>query len=182
MPRKFLRRHLPAASAVRNHWLLHRLGDGLHHPRLWHLNRRSVAGATAVGLFVAFLPIPFQMVVAAMGSVWLRVNLPLSVALVFVTNPLTMGPAFYLCYKVGAWLLGSPVIQTGQHFKPTIEWLFDQLAIVWQPLVAGSLLTGLIVSLVGYGLVQLLWRLHIHYRRGALLRLISRQKTADINP
>jgi len=172
MPRKFLRRYLPPASEVRDHWLLRRLGDRLHHPRLWHLNRRSVAGATGVGLFVAFVPVPFQMVLAALGALWLRVNLPLAVALIFITNPLTMGPAFYLCYKVGAWLLGSTLIETGKHFQPSIEWLFDQLAAIWQPLVAGSLLTGSAISLSGYCLVQLLWRAYIRHKRGALLRII----------
>ena len=176
MPRKFLRRHLPPASEVHDHWLLRRLGSRLHHPRLWHLNRRSVAGATGLGLFVAFLPVPFQMVLAATGALWLRVNLPLAVALVFVTNPLTMGPAFYLCYKVGAWLLGSPVIQSEKHFSPSIEWLFEQLATVWQPLVAGSLLTASAVGLLGYGIVQLLWRSHIRHKRGSLLRTISQAK------
>ena len=91
---------------------------------------------------MAFLPVPFQTVLAALGALWLRVNLPLAVALICITNPLTMAPAFYLCYKVGAWLLGATVVATGKHFQPSIEWLFDQLAVIWQPLVAGSLLTG----------------------------------------
>ena len=51
---------------------------------------------------MAFLPVPFQMVLAALGALWRRVNLPLAVALICITNPLTMAPAFYLCYKVGA--------------------------------------------------------------------------------
>lgn len=172
MPRKFLRRFLPPASEIRDHWLLRRLGYRLHHPRLWHLNRRSVAGATGLGLFVAFLPVPFQMILAALGALWLRVNLPLAVALIFITNPLTMGPAFYLCYKVGAWLLGSKVVATGKHFQPGIEWLFDQFAVIWQPLVAGSLLTGSVLSLAGYCLVQVLWRAHVRHKRGTLLRIV----------
>lgn len=170
MPRKLLRRYLPPASKARDHWLLRQLGERMHHPRLWHLNRRSVAGATGIGLFVAFLPIPFQMVLAALGALWLRVNLPLAVTLIFITNPLTMGPAYYLCYKVGAWLLGTPALQTGGQFKPSIEWLFNQLAVIWQPLVAGSLVIGIVTSVAGYCLVHLLWRAYIRYKRGALLR------------
>jgi hypothetical protein len=174
MPRKFLRRYLPPAAQTRDHWLLRRLGDRLHHPRLWHLNRRSVAGAASVGLFVAFLPVPFQMVLAALGALWLRVNLPLSVALIFITNPLTMGPAYYLCYKLGAQLLGETTLQTGTHFKPNIEWLFDQLAVIWQPLVAGSLLIATISSVLGYLAVQLLWWSYIRHKRGKLLRTLAR--------
>ena len=40
-----------------------------------------------VGLFVAFMPIPGQTIAAAVLAVLLRCNLPLSVGLVFVTNP-----------------------------------------------------------------------------------------------
>jgi uncharacterized protein (DUF2062 family) len=155
---------------------LRRLGNRLHHPRLWHLNRRSVAGATGVGLFVAFVPLPFQMVMATLGALWLRVNLPLSVALIFITNPLTIGPAFYFCYKVGTWLLGEPALQTAKNFKPGIEWLFAQFAVIWQPLVTGSLLIGAICSLCGYFLVQLLWCNYIRHKRGSLLRAVSAAK------
>jgi uncharacterized protein (DUF2062 family) len=178
MPRKFLRRYLPPAAEIRHHWLLRRLGNRLHHPRLWHLNRHSVAGAAGVGLFVAFLPVPFQMVLAALGALWLRVNLPLAVALIFITNPLTMGPAFYLCYKVGAWLLGASSLQTGKDFRPSIEWLFSQLAIIWQPLVAGSLLIAAISGLLGYFLVQVLWWSYVRHKRGALLRAVTAAKTS----
>lgn len=178
MPRKFLRRYLLPPAEVRNHWLLRRLGHRLHHPRLWRLNRHSVAGATGVGLFVAFLPVPFQMVLAALGALWLRVNLPLAVALIFITNPLTMGPTFYVCYRVGAWFLGTTALQTGKDFKPSIEWLLDQLAIIWQPLVTGSLLIGAISSVLGYFLVQLLWWNHIRRKRGALLRAVTAAKVS----
>lgn len=173
MPRKFFRRYLPPAAEMRNHWLLRRLGSHLHHPRLWHLNRRSVAGATGVGLFVAFVPLPFQMVMAALGAVWLRVNLPLSVALIFITNPLTMGPVFYFCYKVGTWILGEPALHSTSSAKPGIEWLFSQIMVVWQPLVAGSLLVGTLSSLAGYWLVQLLWRQYILRKRTSLFRAVA---------
>lgn len=170
MPRKLLRRYLPPPAGIKNHWLLGRLGVRLHHPRLWHLNRRSVSGAAGVGLFVAFLPVPFQFVLAGLGALWLRVNLPLSVALIFVTNPLTMGPAYYGCYRVGAWLLGSPGLAIQDDFKPTTEWLFTQLAMIWQPLVVGSLVIGALASIIGYIGVELLWRGYILHKRGKLAR------------
>jgi len=113
------------------------------------------------------------MVLAALGALWLRVNLPLSVALIFVTNPLTMGPAFYLCYKLGAQLLGDTALQTDKQFKPNIEWLFDQLATIWQPLVTGSLLIGTISSVLGYFLVQFLWWSYIRHKRGKRLRTMA---------
>lgn len=175
MPKKHLQRYLPHASEVRNHWLLSRLGEHLLQPRLWHLNRHSVSGAASIGLFVAFLPIPFQMVIAGLGAVWLRVNLPLAVGLIFITNPLTMGPAYYACYSVGTWILGSARLSKVDNFQPTMEWLFEQLALIWQPLVLGCLIIGTLAGALGYVLVQLLWRSYIVYKRGSLLRSRSKR-------
>ncbi|WP_159217560.1 DUF2062 domain-containing protein, partial [Klebsiella pneumoniae] len=80
----------------------------LYNPNLWCLNRRSAAGAFAVGLFMAFVPLPSQMIMAAGLAIVLGVNLPLSIALVWITNPITMPVIFYFTYKLGAWLMGTP--------------------------------------------------------------------------
>ena len=78
MAKKLIRRYLPDAHKIRDHKHLRLFGTLLHDPNLWHLNRRSVAGAFAVGLFMAFVPMPFQMIPAAALAILLRVNLPIS--------------------------------------------------------------------------------------------------------
>jgi uncharacterized protein (DUF2062 family) len=159
MPRKFIRSILPDTHALRTHKHLRLFGDLLHDPNLWHLNRHSVAGAFAVGLFVAFLPIPFQMVLAAAIAIFVRTNLPISVALVWLTNPLTMPPLFYFSYKLGSWLLGMP--PAAVRFDPSLAWFLDEIGGVWKPLLSGSLILGLAASILGYAMTHLLWRLHI---------------------
>ncbi|MFW6343056.1 MAG: DUF2062 domain-containing protein, partial [Halothiobacillaceae bacterium] len=76
-------------------------GSRLQDGNLWHLNRRSVSGGVAVGLFSAFVPIPFQMVLAAGLAILLRVNLPLSVVLVWITNPITIVPLLWVANRIG---------------------------------------------------------------------------------
>jgi len=176
MPRKYLRRYLPPASRLRQHWLLKRLGHRILHPRLWHLNRRSVSGATGLGLFVAFVPLPFQFILAGLGALWFRVNLPLAVTLIFITNPLTMGPAFYACYRVGTWILGRPEQGLGQHYTPTLAWLIQQLSRIWAPLLTGSLVIATLSGVLGYALVQLAWRGYIIHRRGPLARALANRR------
>ena len=72
MPKKALKSLVPSAARIREIKSLHVLGDWIYATNLWHLNRYSASMAFFVGLFVAFLPIPGQMVVAALLAVAMR--------------------------------------------------------------------------------------------------------------
>lgn len=159
MVKRWLRRITPDKETLHRHKHLQIFGDLLHDGNLWHLNRRSAAGAFAVGLFVMYLPIPFQMVVSAAVAILVRVNLPLSVALVWITNPITMPPMFYLAYLVGASALGQP--PTHEEFHLTAEWLSNSLRELWAPLLLGSVLCGIFCASLGYAAIQILWRWHL---------------------
>ncbi len=159
MPRRLIKRYLPDHRTVRDHKHLRFLGKLLHDPNLWHLNRRSVAGAFSVGLFVAFIPVPFQMVFAAIAAIPCRVNLPISVALVWLTNPVTMPPVFYTAYKIGTWLLGIPPSEF--HFELSWSWLTSELGTMFAPFILGCLLLSTFSAIAGNVLVRMLWRLQI---------------------
>ena len=159
MAKKFIKSWFPAYESVRGHRALEMLGPRLRAPDLWHMNRRSVAGAFAVGLFVAFLPIPMQMLLAAAIAIWVRVNLPISVLLVWVSNPLTMPPIFYTAYTIGRWILNEP--RRSFRVEMTIEWFTGDLLTIWKPLVTGSLVLAVIASGLGYITIRVLWRLSI---------------------
>ena len=159
MPRRFIKSYMPDHHQVRRSGWLQILGDRLHHPSLWHLNRRSVAGALGSGVFVAFIPLPGQMVIAAILSIWLRVNLPLAVAAVWITNPITIPPMFYFTYRVGAWLLDSQPLDL--QFQLSWDWLAYNLGIIWQPLLLGSLIVGIILGSLTYLVVILAWRYYV---------------------
>jgi len=168
MPRKLLKRFLPDPQTIRNRKELRFLGRLLDDPYLLHLNRRSVAGAAASGLFVAFLPTPGQMLIAAALAIMVRANLPLAVMTVWITNPITMPPIFYSCYRLGLWLLGRPV--PGAGFQPSLEWFWEQLNSIWQPFLLGCFVVGTIAAVTAFLAVHLLWRLHVvraHKRRRA---------------
>lgn len=158
MPRKFLKRYLPDSDSIKKHPHLQRFGKRLQEPNLWHLNRRSISGAVAVGLFSALTPLPGQIFLAAALAILARVNLPASVTLVFVTNPLTIPPIFYGTYKLGAWLMDIP--STSIHFELALEAL-AAMQHIWKPLFLGSFVAGLISAALGFVLTRLLWRLHI---------------------
>ncbi|WP_018231304.1 DUF2062 domain-containing protein [Thioalkalivibrio thiocyanodenitrificans] len=159
MAKKIIKRLFPSYHRVRDHESLRFFGTLLHDPNLWHLNRRSVAGAFAVGLFVAFLPIPFQMVAAAAVAILVRVNLPISVLLVWITNPLTMGPIYYSAYQLGRRILDLPKVRF--RFEWSMAWFTEEMLIIWKPLLLGSLIFSVAAAVTGYIAIRLLWRLHI---------------------
>lgn len=160
MPKKLIKKYMPDHETIRNHPYLNKIfGTLLHDPNLLHLNRRSVSAAFAVGLFMAFVPVPFQMVLAAAAAIVVRCNLPISVGLVWVSNPVTMPPLFYFCYLVGSWILGHE----GQHFHFELswDWLMTELGAIWEPFLLGCGIVGIISAAIGFFGIRLLWRLHI---------------------
>lgn len=160
MLRDRIRKYLHSPDAIRRQKALSAVRHLLVEPELWHLHRRSAGGAVFIGLFCAFLPLPVgQMLIAALLAVFARCNLPIAVALVWVTNPLTFGPIFYFAYKLGAWLLGIDAVSTG--WELSWQWLWQRLREIWWPLTLGSLVCGWVAGLTGSVLARLLWRLHV---------------------
>lgn len=159
MPKKFIRRVLPDHNTIKNQKALRLFGSILHEPNLWHLNRRSAAGALGIGLFFAFWPVPFQMWLSAATAIPLRVNLPLSVATVWITNPFTMPPIFYAAYKVGATVLG---VETKHfEFQFTWQWVIDSITTIGPAFIVGCAICSVFFGLVGYFGLNWLWRFSV---------------------
>lgn len=125
-------------------------------PNLWHLNRHSASGAFGIGLFFAFWPVPFQMWLSAFAAIPLRVNLPLSIATVWLTNPLTMPPIFYGAYKVGAWVLGTDVGEF--EFQLSWEWLIGSVNTIGPAFLLGCMICSVVFGSLGYATMNFLWR------------------------
>lgn len=162
MPRKWLKSYLPKATDLQHSRSLRILGEKLLAPELWHLNRQSVSAAFAVGLFVAWLPIPMQMVVAAGLAALVRCNLPISVVLVWISNPLTLAPMLLFAYQIGAWFLGElPILH---EFELSWDWVAARLERIWAPLLLGSVVCGAVSSVLGWVGIRIFWRWHVVQR------------------
>jgi hypothetical protein len=137
--------------------------------------------AIAIGIFCAFIPVPFQMLIAAAAAVWMRVNILITVPMVWVSNPLTMGPMYYFCYLVGVEILGEQ--PSGFDFELSFDWLLTELAAIWQPFLLGCLIVGLISALAAFILVRVLWHLHIlSHIRDRAERLHNRKRNKPQQP
>ena len=161
MARNLLKRFIPTPAAIKSNPALHFLGDLLHDPNLFHLNRHSVSVAFFWGLFIALLPIPGQMPAAAIAALIFRCNLPLTAALTWITNPLTMPFFFFITYQVGSLVLQTPPLLVKPEL--TWDWLANEFGQLWKPLLAGSVLTGIIFGALGYFGMQFYWRWHVNH-------------------
>ena len=156
-------------TEVREHKSLGIFGRLLDDPYLFHLNERSVPGAFAIGLFCAWIPLPSQMIIAASAAILLRVNVPLSVLLVWITNPITIPPMFYFAYVVGIWITGDPA--QSFEFQLSLEWMKHELSAIGEPLLIGCAILGIISSTIGYLFMRAFWNerlsrfLHIKVQR-----------------
>jgi hypothetical protein len=170
--RASLRKILPDHDSIRaNRWLAP-FASTLLHPRLWHLNRHSAAGAVAAGLFCGLIPGPFQMLGAALCALAFRVNLPLALFTTLYTNPFTIVPLYVIAFALGKLSLAALGYPEGGRFAPPpdygadgllawihalIEWMFR----LGKPLVVGLLLLAAVLAVLGYFATRLAWRLYL---------------------
>ncbi len=159
MPRKILKKYLPDPKNIKENKCLKVFGTLLHSPELWHFSRHSIARAFAIGLLCAWMPIPFQMVVAAGGAILFRANLAVSVALVWITNPFTMAPMFFAAYKLGAIMMG--VGEVPFQMELTLDWLINGTLLIWKPFLLGCLVMGVASAFFGYFGIQIFWRWYV---------------------
>ena len=140
-------------------WFMTPFRHLLHDTRLWGIRRRWVVPAFALGLFISFLPFPGHTLTAALCALALRVNIPVAAVTTWVSNPVTMGPMYYFAYRVGVNLLNAPAKPFA--FELSLDWVTHTFVNIWQPMLLGSLLMGSIAALVGYAVLDLLWRISI---------------------
>lgn len=153
---KKLKNRLPSRESLENNkylrFILKRAGD---KPYLWEFNRHNVVKATLFGVFWAMIPMPFQMIPAAIFAVVFRANILVAVAWVWISNPFTMLPILYASYYIGCHLLGV------NFMSNLINTDFQQLLNNWQalliPLLVGSVVFAIICAVVFSAVVWLIY-------------------------
>lgn len=172
MPRKFFRRFLPDRASVRANKYLAWLDSGgtwLHHPNLWHLNRDSVAGGVAIGLFAGLVPGPLQMLTAALLAIPLKKNLPVALVTTLYTNPFTIAPLYLLAYGYGRLLMGAshhpvkvePFAWDWAHWIDSAQALMHWALSLGKPLAIGLVALAVTLAALGYAAVQIGWRIYV---------------------
>lgn len=156
------------------------LGDRIHDHNLWSFNIQSVPRGVAVGLFVAFIPLPIQMLLAVIFSALLRGNIPLAIASTWITNPVTFIPINYFIHDIGEWILNiehEPITIQPLDFNSAWGNIFEVL-LEWVQTLGKPFIVGLPVVAFGAGISSYILLTTIWYI-STKVRNLSNQKRAE---
>lgn len=118
------------------------------------INRRSVAKGVFIGIFIAFIPMPLQMVAVVALTPFMHFNVPIAILMVWFSNPLTMPFMYYMEYQTGNFLLGKPPLP---DIELSIRWFTDNWDNIILPLYVGTIPYSMIISTVAYLAINWCW-------------------------
>ncbi len=97
----------------------------------------AIALGTAIGMFLAMTPtVGIQIILAAVVCTAVRANRVAAVVMVFISNPLTMIPIYWIDYWLGSVITGNEMIS---------EAAFDAS---WQQIKAAGMIGGIREALI----------------------------------
>ncbi len=125
-------------------------------PRAYfNFNRKMVTRGVLVGLFWGFIPMPMQMAGVMLTTPFFRFNVPIALATVWLSNPLTYPPLWYLEYATGNLLLGREGLD---NIELTMAWFQNHWDDIVLPLYVGTAFYSTIVAYLIYLLLNWLWK------------------------
>jgi uncharacterized protein (DUF2062 family) len=162
---RWLKKITPERRTLEKSWCLRPFATLVVDRGCWAFRRTSVIRAFSLALLIAFVPptpfLPLHLTLCAVLGVIFRLNIPVMVGTVFVSNPFTWFPQIAGSIWVGAKLMGlnlMPMLHGLSHQN-----LRAQLHQLWEPLLLGALVLGLCAAALGYVLAQFAWRARVAY-------------------
>jgi len=124
-------------------------------PRVYlSINRKSISRGIFLGLFIAFIPMPMQMLAVIMFTPFFKFNVPIAISLVWITNPFTMPFVYYIEYKTGVFLLNRKSLE---NIELTLNWFSNNWDNIVIPLYVGTIPYSVFISIFFYYLINILW-------------------------
>ena len=124
-------------------------------PRAYfNINRKMITRAVWIGLFWGFIPMPMQMLAVVACTPFVRFNVPVAIAMVWLSNPFTMPPMYYMEYLTGNFILGREGLP---DIELTVEWFSNNMGNIFVPLYVGAAFYSIVVSTLIYYIINWLW-------------------------
>jgi len=132
-------------------------------------SRQMISRAVALGIFIAFIPMPMQMLAVIAFIPFFKFNVPVALAMCWLSNPFTMPPMYYIEYLTGSFFLGMETTPV----EMTLEWFSENIDNIFIPLYVGTLFYSVVGSSLAYWVVNHFWHksvkkdreLHRHHRK-----------------
>jgi len=126
------------------------------------INRRMITKGIAVGLFWGFIPMPMQMLAVMATTPFIRFNVPIAISMVWLSNPFTMPPMYYMEYLTGNFILGKEGID---NIELTMEWFSTNIGDIFIPLYVGTAFYSIVVTTIIYITLNWLWIISVKDER-----------------
>lgn len=123
--------------------------------------RKMISRGAFIGIFIAMIPIPLQMVAVLLFTPFFKFNVPIAIIMCWITNPFTMPFIYYIEYITGGYILGIEITEV----EITIEWFQNNLSKIIFPLYVGALVYSITLSFIIYYLINHLWIKSVHKDR-----------------
>ena len=127
-------------------------------PEFLAANRKMISRGVFLGVFIAFIPMPMQMAAVLLFMPFFRFNVPIALAMCWLSNPFTMPPMYYMEYLTGSFILGieaSPV-------EMTLDWFSENIDDIFIPLYFGTALYSIFGSFLAYWIVNHFWKSSVY--------------------
>lgn len=123
-------------------------------PEYLSTNRKMVSKAVLIGMFIAFIPMPMQMLLVLAMMPFFKFNVPIALAMCWLSNPFTMPAMYYMEYLTGSFFLGREPLAV----ELTLDWFSNNIDAIFVDLYVGTLFYSVVGSLTAYSLVNFFWR------------------------
>jgi len=117
-------------------------------------HRRAITRGLSIGAFWALIPMPMQMAGVMAVTPFVKFNVPLAIAVVWLSNPITYPIMFYVEYITGNFLLQQNGVE---HIEMTMQWFKDNWDIIASALYTGAFFYAIVVNAFMYAFTNYLW-------------------------
>ncbi len=152
-------RYLKHPRRLKDNAMLRWFSSHFLNKRVWKPTQHTFAGGMAVGFFVTVQLFPGQMPLAVVLAAAFRVNIPIALAVCWLSNPATFVPIGMVEKEVGEWLLGIFGDPTAAWFAKVENVNIAKGLRYAQYMYVGGLVGGLVLAPVSYMITYALWAL-----------------------
>lgn len=163
---KYLNKKGVRKSTLKKSFLHRWTGGRISQPGIWSFTKSSVLKGWVIGSYAACNPFLGGQILMSLPFVFLtRANMFVVLALIFTTNPLTIGPFIYAAYVIGHAMLGAHA-----GAGPDADKMAEQLGSqgIWESLshpsgwimevMLGCLVIATATALIGGMAIQFFWK------------------------